>query len=201
MTGDYSLTNINERAAKALVDLHDVAKAFEEQYVTRTALRQQAGIPVISLVGMGRAGKDTAALILSKAFALAPPQSASLVVLPFIAHMVGAPADEVYAARHSNRVFWRTACDAIRVGDLSRIARYCLATCDTVIGIRGGQEFAEVTSTGIVDLNVWIANNRVSVDSTVEFTRDDCDVVIDNHTTLDRFTERVKRFGNVVYLR
>lgn len=199
MTGDYSLNNLKERAALALADLRSLVDDLESSYVTRTDIRKKSGIPHISLVGMGRAGKDTAAAILCEQTGLISPQSSSLVVAPFIAHMVGESVNTIYPVRHSYREFWRAACDALRADDPSRLARFCLATCDIVIGIRGGREFAEVNATGIVDLSVWIDNNRVPVDPTVEFTREDCDVVIDNHTTLDRFTERVKRFGNIVY--
>lgn len=199
MLGNYSLDDLPRRAAAALAAHPALIAELNEKYLDRKRGHVQRHTPTLAIVGMGRAGKDTAAEILCQEFALAPPKSSSLVVLPFVAHMAGLPADAVYPERHTFRDFWLNACHALRADDPTLLARWCLGSCDFAIGLRGRREFAEVVATNIVDLTVWVDNGRVPVDPTVEFTRDDCDVVIDNHTTLPTFRGRLIRFGRFLF--
>jgi hypothetical protein len=111
--------------------------------------------------------------------------------------MIGIPQDEAYATRHNNRNFWIHACHALRANDLTRLVRWCLGTCHIAIGYRGKVEFHAVNRDRIVDCTIWINNHRVPVDPTVEFQRGDCDLVIDNKTTLDEFYRRLDRFMNL----
>lgn len=201
MQGNYSLENLKQRADLALEVHRAKYDKMEEEYKQFANLRVERKLPTIALVGMGRAGKDTAAEIIaySEYTDIPAPKSASLIVLPLIAHMVGLPDYHVYDNRHANRAFWIAACHAIREGDVTRIVRYCLSQCPLVIGIRGKEEFRQVVETNMVDLTVWIGNKRVSVDPTVEFSRDDCDIVIDNNGTLEEFTKRVEKFAKLVF--
>ena len=43
----------------------------------------------------------------------------------------------------------------------------------------------------LVDLIVWIANDRAPRDSTVTFSERDCDVTVANHGSLEEFHERL----------
>lgn len=205
MTRDYSTDRLPERALAAREAHRGYVASLEAAYRTMSVFRRQQGTPVLCVVGMGRAGKDTAAEFLHKEFGLAAPKSSSLNAKPLVAHMAGArtPAqiEEVYAERHQHRPFWIEACNALRADDLTTLARWCLGVCDHVVGIRGDTEFAAVVAAGMVDLTVWIDNDRVPADPTVEFMREDCDVVIDNHSTLERFQQRLARFGRTVYRR
>lgn len=204
MTPNYDMGGLDERAAAALEAHRGYVEGLEEKYQSRTRVRRELGVPALALVGMGRAGKDTAGEYLSKRFDLAKPVSSSMNAMPLAAHMAGVRDEKdfpaFYAERHQNRVFWIHALHALRRGDLTRLARWCLGACDLAIGLRGKEEFAAVMKNGVCDLSVWV-NRDVPDDPTTEFAREDCDVVIDNTTTLERFHSRLERFGITVYRR
>lgn len=200
MAANYSTVWLRERALAALEAHRDYVAGLESAYGSRKRLRERHGIPALAIVGMGRAGKDTAGEFLSKRFDLEPARSSSLNALPLVAHMIGLPEQQAYAERHQHREFWIEACNQLRADDLTRLARWCLGACDLAIGLRGNTEFAAVMTEGVCDLAVWV-HRDVPKDPTVEFTREDCDVVIDNTTDLERFYERLTKFGHVVYRR
>lgn len=200
MAANYSTVWLKERAQAALEAHRDYVAGLESAYGSRKRLREKHGIPPLAIVGMGRAGKDTAGEFLAKRFDLEPARSSSLNALPLVAHMIGIEAGKAYAERHQNRLFWIEACNQLRADDLTRLARWCLGACDLAIGLRGATEFAAVMAEGVCDLAVWV-HRDVPNDPTVEFTREDCDVVIDNTTSVERFEERLTKFGHVVYRR
>lgn len=202
MTPNYSFDRLEERATAALEAHRGYVERLETAYYARKDKRRRHGVPSLAILGMGRAGKDTAGEFLAAKFNLAPTISSSLNALPLAAHMAGVTSEKDYAAfyaeRHQNRTFWIHALHALRKGDLTRLARWCLGACDLAIGLRGKEEFAAVMAEGVCDLSVWI-HRDVPVDPTVEFTREDCDAVVDNTTTLERFHERLTRLGTVIY--
>lgn len=195
---NYSLDGLAERAQAALEAHRAYVDALEDAYLDRQRVRRRQKLPALAIVGMGRAGKDTAGAFLASAFGLTPSKSSSLTALPLVAHMIGIGETLAYAERHDHRQFWISACNALRADDLTRLARWCLGACDLAIGLRGKEEFAAVMRHGVCDLAVWV-HRDVPDDPTVEFTREDCDVVVDNTTTLSRFQSRLVRLGNVVY--
>lgn len=198
MKPNYTFDGLAERAQAALEVRRDYVADLERKYDRLRIARKALGIPAVAIVGMGRAGKDTAGEYMAEKFMLLPPKSSSLNALPLVAHMIGIPEEQAYAERHANRTFWIEACNQLRADDLTRLARWCLGVCDLAIGLRGKEEFAAVMATGVCHLSMWV-HRDVPVDPTVEFTREDCDVVVDNTTTLSKFYDRLDRFGAVAY--
>lgn len=195
---NYSFDRLAERAQAALEAHKGYVDELEGKYKERESLRFSLNIPTLAIVGMGRAGKDTAGEYLSAKFLPSPPRSSSLNALPLVAHMVGVPEEQAYAERHQHREFWIEACNQLRRDDLTRLARWCLGACDLAIGLRGKEEFAAVMAEGVCDLAVWV-HRDVPKDPTVEFTREDCDAVVDNTASLERFHARLDRLGRVIY--
>jgi len=198
MTPNYSTEGLAERAKAALAHHHSYVAEMEVRYEARKIVRSALRRPALAILGMGRAGKDTAGEFLSEKFNLAPAKSSSLNALPLVAHMIGIEAGKAYAERHEHREFWIEACNQLRADDLTRLARWCLGVCDMAIGLRGKEEFAAVMKEGVCHLSVWVERD-VPKDPTVEFAREDCDVVVENHTSLERFHERLTRLGRVIY--
>jgi hypothetical protein len=199
---NYSLDGLSDRAEAARTALGFVVDERLKAYAKRRAGMAKEGIPILCVVGFGRAGKDTAADYLGPTFHLARGPSSSLTCLPFVTHMVYGKVtfeQTVYDERHSRREFWLHACNALREKDPTLLAKMCLALGEMVVGIRGKPEFDAVVKDGVVDLTLWVDNTRVPPDFTVEFAREDCDVVVDNHTTLDQFHRRLARLGRVLY--
>lgn len=196
------LENMAERAAAAKAAWKEYIDLGMVRYATRSAQRKVLKVPAIALCGMGRAGKDTAALYLSENFThVRFAQSSSQMLLPMVAHMAGEIQSRVFAERHQNREFWIAACNALRADDPTFALRLCLGANDFVVGPRGLEEFRAGVRDGVVELNVWVDNERVPADKTVEFAREDCDLVVDNHTSLERYYERLQRLGRVLYAR
>jgi hypothetical protein len=80
--------------------------------------------------------------------------------------------------------------------DPAKIIRLHLESADIVPGIRGDVELAQAKSEGLLDLVVWIENERVPRDPTVDFDRGYADICIDNNTTLDVFQARLARLAS-----
>lgn len=197
---DYTTNNLAERAAQARFANQSYLEQLEGHYKARKVYRLEKQIPVLGICGMGRAGKDTAAEFLCDKFGIVYPKSASWQILPLVAHMIGVSQEEAWRDRHQNREFWIAACHALRKGDVGLLVRMCLGAGDVAVGLRGKEEFHTVMREGLVDLMLWIDRPQVGNDITVEFTRDDCDVVVDNHTSLERFHDRLVRFGRTIRL-
>lgn len=195
---NYSLDGIAERAQVALERHRGYVAHLEERYLAETERRRRQVIPALAVVGMGRAGKDTAAEFLAGRFHLKPVRSSSLTAKPLVAHMVGGDPEVVYAERHQHREFWIHACNQLRATDLTRLARWCLGACDHAVGLRGKTEFEAVMAQGVCDLSVWV-DRDVPDDPTTEFPRDFCDLVIENRGTLAEFHAKLLRFGKVAY--
>lgn len=201
MEANFSLENLKERADTARKQVKAYIEKLEEQYVTNTERRKRSGIPVVAFNGYGRAGKDTAAEYVGKLTRerVIYGGSSSWRGMPIMAAMVGIPAEELYKIRHLHRDFMIKAFHAIRGDDYSFLVRLALGAADIVVGVRGEMELDEIVRQKIVHLNVWVDNRRVEVDKTVEYSAEDCDVIIPNHGSKLDYYERVNRLAWAVY--
>lgn len=178
---NYSMDGLDERAREAREAHQDYIVGTMSKYEARCAWRKERKILAIAVLGMGRAGKDTAAEFLCGHTEMVYPQSSSWMALPMIAHMIGISPEKAYEERHQNRKFWINACHALRGREYDFFAKLCLSAGDIAVGLRGRLELDQVVRKSVVDLTIWIDNPRVPADETVEFGADDCDIVIPNH--------------------
>jgi hypothetical protein len=178
---NYSLDDLEGRAAAARAAHRDYLEGLAARYVERCRWRQERRIIPLGICGMGRAGKDTAAEFLCGHTEMVYPRSASWMALPLVAHMAGVAVERAWAERHQHRSFWINACHAIRGKEYDLLVRMCLGAGDIAVGIRGRLELDEAVRSGVVGLTLWIDNPRVPVDHTVEYGPEDCDLVVPNH--------------------
>jgi len=150
----------------------------------------------IMVVGHGRAGKDTACEYLAKVTQLRFAGTTSLYLARYVAARLGVTAEEAYCTRHSNRNFWHRVGKEVRKRDPGLLVRESLKNAEIVGGIRDLEEIAACRQENLVDLIVWIANDRVPRDSTVKFGERDCDIVVPNHWGLEEFRWRLLRFAS-----
>lgn len=61
--------------------------------------------------------------------------------------------------------------------------------------MRDIKEVLAAREEGVADIIVWVENNRVPPDPTVTFTSEQCDLVIENNTTLEEFHRKIERFA------
>ena len=193
MTGDYTTDILPDRvkATKAKWQLHIDDRLDKARHRADQRKQRLPGWPLLCLVGMGRAGKDTSAIYLCDKLGL-QYESTSKTVLPYIADSIGVPQEMAYAERHQHREFWKAWCDEFRRGQPLLLAQLSLAEGDMVVGVRGAPEFHAVRRE-LVDCTLWIDNPRVPPDFTVDFGAVDCDFMVPNHAGITQLYERLDK--------
>jgi len=148
--------------------------------------------------GHGRAGKDTACEYLAQITTLRNAGTTSKYLCEYVAQKLGLPVDVAYARRHESnemRTFWYNAGNELRGRDPTTLIRQALEHGEITGGVRDYQEIVAARDEGIIDIIVWVENNRVPPDPTVKFTERECDLVIVNNWDLPEFYRRIERFA------
>jgi len=155
-------------------------------------------IKTIMFVGHGRAGKDTACEYLSKITWLKNAGTTSKYLAEYVAMKLGIPVEEAYARRHESddmRNIWYNAGNELREHGPTTLIRRALENGQITGGVRDHDEIVAAREEGIIDIIVWVDNNRVKPDPTVKFTERECDLIIPNHWSLEEFYRRIERFA------
>lgn len=149
----------------------------------------------ILIVGHSRCGKDTAGEYLESISNLKFAGTTSKFLAKYVAEYLGRPVDEVYASRHANRELWFKIGNELRAKNPGVLIRESLKFGDIVGGIRDIEEIILTRQQELVDLVVWIENNRVPEDPTLTFTSEHADVVIQNNWGLPEFEARLHKLA------
>jgi hypothetical protein len=197
MSGNYSTHNLAERAAESYQRHASFVAEMHNLFVQRQAYRRSIGCPVIAVLGNGRAGKDTASKYMCVSKGMTYCGSSSNFLNRFVADLTGLDERTSFSERHEHREYWIATGHAVRAHDLSLFARMILATGDLAVGLRGREEIHGCLRDGIVDALLWIDNNRVTVDITMELQASDCDIIIPNHGSYTDLYRRLDRFLDV----
>lgn len=155
----------------------------------------------VMFVGHGRAGKDTAAGMFSEITGMKNAGSTSKYLLKEVAKRLNrTDLDQVYAERHANRKFWYDVGNELRESGPSTLIRQALKHGNITAGVRDMAEITAVREEHLIDLIVWIENERVPADPTVMFTSADADIVILNNGSLDHLFKRLERLAHAMDL-
>lgn len=148
---------------------------------------EEIGTSKIAIVGHGRHGKDLAAEILSQITYLRYGGSASWAALPFIANWLNIHPQMAWENRHKHRNYWYEACNFLRKDDPCFLIKRVLRDGDMVVGIRDKVEIQALKESKLVKEIIWVdASKRVpEKDPTVNFTAEDCTMVLDNNSGID----------------
>jgi cytidylate kinase len=141
----------------------------------------------IMVVGHSGAGKDTACLYLASITHLRFAGTTSHYLARYVAVRLGVSEEKAYRLRHANRNLWHGVGNEIRRRDPALLIREALEHAEITGGIRARKEIEACRSERLVDLIVWIANDRVPKSTTVQFDERDCDVVVANHGSIEEF--------------
>jgi len=153
------------------------------------------GKPILAVIGHGRAGKDSACLWLRSHTVLRFAGGSSWSAAPHMGHVLGKTAEAAYRDRHQDRMLWFKELNKLRAEKgPSYLVRLCLEHSDLVCGLRNAEELYAGRNEGLIDLIVWI-DRPVPPDPTVEFSVEDADVIVRNHTSLDDFYARLRNFS------
>ena len=146
-------------------------------------------------VGHGRAGKDTACEYLAQITTLRNAGTTSKYLCKHMAQVLNLPEDVAYGKRHEMRMLWYDEANKLREKGPTTLIRQALENGEITGGVRDYQEIVAAKAEGLIDLIVWVDNNRVPEDPTVKFTPKECDLIIPNHWSLEEFHERIERFA------
>jgi len=150
----------------------------------------------IVIVGWGRAGKDTAGMMLSAITKIPYAGSTSWVAKELVAEVLGVHPQVAWETRHDNREKWKSICDKIRENNPEQLFVRALRDVGDnelkqtkfmrgiVTGIRDHTELVAVKQ--LVDRVIWIERPFTPADPTVTFSRADCsDVIYNDGSPLD----------------
>jgi hypothetical protein len=145
----------------------------------------------VMVVGYGGAGKDTACEYLAKVTHLRFAGTTSVYLVRHVAARLGVSVEQAYCSRHANRNLWHKVGNEIRRLDPGLLVRESLRHAEITGGIRGIEEINACRRDRLVDLIVWVANDRVRPGSTLTFGERDCDVAVPNHGSIEEFHARL----------
>lgn len=152
----------------------------------------------LALCGHGRAGKDAAAEWFGEHTTIRYSGfSTSRAITPYAARKLGISEEEAFARRHEDRELWFRLGNQLRMEDPAFLARQTFEHGDIAVGIRDRGEMEAVLREGLVDLAVWI-EREVSVDPTLTYGRELCDIIIDNDGTLEEFHSRLRALAKAM---
>jgi hypothetical protein len=139
----------------------------------------------IAIVGYGRHGKDFLAEIFDATTHLKYGGSCSWAALPYVAAELGVHPQLAWEKRHNQRQFWYEFCNYLRRDDPTFLIKKVLEQGDMVVGIRDKAELDAMKEQKLVDHTIWVdAAPRITFeDTTVTFSKEDCDSVFDNSRT------------------
>lgn len=193
----YDLSCIDKHVQSAKIQQKQYLEKLLDLYPTKQKFRVENDIPVLAFCGHGRSGKDLGAEWLGNSFHATYNGSLSSIVCPLIASAVGVTVEECFKTRHENREYWFRFCNRLRYDDPTLLARMLLSQADIVVGIRGAVELDACKRRNIIDLSMWILNDRVLPDATVEFEPQDCDVVVYNTSTKFAYYNRLNAIATL----
>ncbi len=147
------------------------------------------------LVGYGRAGKDCGLEMLSTMTGLRNAGCTSLYLAKYVARELDIGEMEAFQTRHEHRNEWYRIGNELRRDDPGILLREALANGELTGGVRDREEVVTARQDGLVDLIIWIQNDRVPVDPTVKFGPEHCDLIVQNNGTLDEYCERLRRLA------
>jgi hypothetical protein len=105
----------------------------------------------------------------------------------YVALRLGVSLEQASRSRHRDRNLWHRVGNEIRRRDPGLLVRESLAHADITGGVRGIEEVRACRREHLVDLVVWIDNDRVPRGPSVTFDERDCDAVVANHGSLEEF--------------
>jgi hypothetical protein len=153
--------------------------------------------PVLGFLGMGRAGKDTACEWFRDHTPLRFVGSSSWSCKEYVAMRLDLPVQEAWETRHQRRLEWKQLMDEYREqrGHSACVCKMLEDGNDLICGLRNRTEIVAARAEGLVDLFLWVDNPRVPVDPTVDFTIEDCDLVIRNAGAYAEYYARLARLA------
>ena len=157
------------------------------------------------VIGHGKHGKDTAAEMLSTELQLTNASSSWVACVEFVFDRLGSEGTN-YASklacwkdRRSSdhmRARWFDLIAAYNTPDPAALAKLLLSRADIYTGMRSRDEYDACAQENLFDLVVWVeAFRREQAEGvgSMQLSRDDADIIIDNNGTPEQLAQRIRR--------
>jgi len=149
---------------------------------------------MLGIMGPSRSGKDEAASFFVQHFSLRYSGSTSIVISREVAKREGISFREAHDQRHERKQYWYDLGNEMRRDDPAYVAREAMKDSDILVGLRDGEELETIRKENLCELIIWI-DRIVPFDPTLKFDSSYCDIVIQNHWTLEDYHRRLMRVG------
>lgn len=161
----------------------------------------------IYVVGHARHGKDTVGDMLIKKLNLKAESSSYVAAKEFLFDRLKdqfgyKTVEECFNDRHSSqemRALWHDLIYAYNTPDHTKLSRLIFRDNDIYIGIRKKEELQASIEANLAKFYIWVdASNRIPDEdiSSMSITKDMCNYVIDNNSTLEQLEINVDEFIN-----
>lgn len=149
------------------------------------------------VVGHGRHGKDSAALVLGSELNLTFQSSSWIMIhTPEIYSkfpQYSGPSD-LFANRHKHRAELYDAIVEYNTPDASKLSQKIFDQCDMYVGLRNVKELK--ASRHLADLVIWVdAQSRMPLESqaSMTITSADCDIIVENNFDEADFHQKLRK--------
>jgi hypothetical protein len=161
----------------------------------------------VLILGNARHGKDTLAELFNEHFGLtfmsSSQASADIFLYDQLKDKYGySSPEECFNDRINHREEWYLSICDYNKDNRARLAQDILNRVDCYVGMRDKEEFNECVNQKLFDLIIWVdASKRLPLEPGTSFNINisDVDIVIENNDTFERFVEKSKRIGNILF--
>lgn len=158
----------------------------------------------IAVCGPSECGKDEFSVQLAEVAGLTYTKSTSEYATPDVFQHWGSwqGYEDEFACwqdRRNHKDEWANIIDSvINADDKAMLYRRCAKEQDILTGIRRRGQFEAVREAKIVDLWVWVDRPGIAVDPNLEYTKEECDLIVDNSGTLTGLYAKATVFGEFI---
>lgn len=150
----------------------------------------------LALCGKSLCGKDTVAAYISSATTLRFKKTTSDILADYVGCVLRQPPKIAFSERDKQRRLWKDVGDQLRnERGPDFLIREALKTSDIIVGVRARSEMLALRQMDI--LTIWIERDDL-IDPTVEYTANDCDLVIYNNSTLKELQRRLDNLCRLI---
>lgn len=185
------LRNGEERTNDAILDVR--------QWLTHVDPPSPPGRPRRLLVaGPGESGKDHVCRWFDEHTELRYTGSTSWWLSQRAAEAWNEDAADIYRERRDRRQQLFDFGAELRKDDPGILVKDSLQDGDIVCGARDVEEVQAARTSNIVDLILWVARDSAPDDPTMTFGPEQCDLVLENHGSVDELHGRLQRLSRVI---
>lgn len=186
----YTRRDGEDRASDAILDLREKLNEADPPVCGEP--------PALMVVGHGEAGKDYVSRWFNTHTTLNYTNSTSWYLAEFAAQRWDETAAHIYDTRRDRREQLYDLGRELRAKSPGILVTAALKDNDVVCGARDGEEVDYARRKNVVNLVLWVANDRAPKDPTMNFGPERCDYILPNHGTKAELMTRLERLARLM---